>query len=184
MPELLYRIAQTEDIPSLEKLINNSYRGHESRNGWTNEVDLLEGPRTDAKYLQDLLNQSNSIILVAESESTIVGSVHLSRLDAGKAYLGMLAIKSDWQNRGIGRQLMNAAESWLKKNWKTSTIRMTVIQKRVELIAWYERRGYHRTGETEPFPYGDLSVGKPLIRDMEFVVLEKSHFSVEGLYLA
>jgi hypothetical protein len=29
---------------------------------------------------------------------------------------------------------------------------MTVIDSRDALIAWYERRGYARTGETRPFP--------------------------------
>ena len=174
MKELLYRIAEIEDISSLEILINSSYRGDESRSGWTNEADLLEGQRTDSKYLQGLLSQSNSTMLVAEYEAEIVGGVHLKMLDAGKAYLGMLAIKPGVQNRGFGRKLMNAAESWLRENWKTSIVRMTVIQKRVELIAWYERCGYLRTGEVEPFPYGDLSGGKPLMPDMEFIVLEKS----------
>ena len=174
MKELFYRIAKIQDLPALEILINSSYRGNESRSGWTNEADLLEGRRTDSKYLQGLLSQSNSTILVAEFEAEIVGCVHLKMLDACKAYLGIFAIKPGAQNRGFGRNLMNAAESWLRKNWKTSIVRMTVIQKRLELIAWYERCGYLRTGEVEPFPYGDLSGGKPLILDMEFIVLEKS----------
>ena len=174
MKEILYRKADIEDIPSLEKLINSSYRGDESRSGWTNEADLLEGRRTDSKYLQELLSQSNSIMLVAEYETEIVGGVHLKMLEAGKAYLGMLTITPKLQSRGFGRKLMNAAEAWLRNNWKISIVRMTVIQMRVELIAWYKRRGYLRTGGVEPFPYGDFSVGKPLLSDMEFVVLEKS----------
>jgi hypothetical protein len=50
---------------------------------------------------------------------------------------------------------------------------MTVIAQRAELIAWYERRGYVRTGETRPFPYGDERFGRPLRDDLHFVVLEK-----------
>ena len=50
---------------------------------------------------------------------------------------------------------------------------MTVISLRHGLIAWYERRGYRRTGASEPFPYGDDRVGVPLRGDLHFVVLEK-----------
>ena len=51
---------------------------------------------------------------------------------------------------------------------------MTVINVRDTLIAWYLRRGYQRTGATEPFPYGNDRVGKPLRPDLAFVVLEKT----------
>jgi hypothetical protein len=41
------------------------------------------------------------------------------------------------------------------------------------LIAWYERRGYRLTGETQPFPYGDERFGLPQRDDLAFVVMEK-----------
>jgi hypothetical protein len=41
------------------------------------------------------------------------------------------------------------------------------------LIAWYVRRGYRLTGETEPFPYGDNRFGTPLRDDLSFVVLQR-----------
>jgi len=50
---------------------------------------------------------------------------------------------------------------------------MTVIEQRDELIAWYERRGYRRTGRTAPFPYGDVRFGEPKRADLRFVVLRK-----------
>jgi hypothetical protein len=53
------------------------------------------------------------------------------------------------------------------------TIEITVVNVRDLLIAWYERRGYRRTGELRPFPYGDDRYGTPTRSDLEFVVLEK-----------
>jgi len=50
---------------------------------------------------------------------------------------------------------------------------MTVIVQREELIAWYERRGYRRTGEHKPFPYGDERFGIPRRDDLRFEVLVK-----------
>ena len=44
---------------------------------------------------------------------------------------------------------------------------------REDLIAWYERRGYVRTGEQRPFPYGDERFGRPRRTDLSFAVLSK-----------
>ena len=49
---------------------------------------------------------------------------------------------------------------------------MTVIARRRELIAWYERRGYALTGETRPFPMDDPRFGLPR-EPLFFVVLRK-----------
>jgi hypothetical protein len=51
---------------------------------------------------------------------------------------------------------------------------MTVIAQRVELIAWYQRRGYELTGQTRPFPYDNERAGLPRRDDLHFTVLEKS----------
>ena len=51
---------------------------------------------------------------------------------------------------------------------------MTVIRQRAELIAYYERRGYRRTGEERPFPYGDQRFGLPRRPDLSFIVMEKA----------
>jgi hypothetical protein len=52
-------------------------------------------------------------------------------------------------------------------------IRMNVMNVRDAPIAWYLRRGARKTGETEPFPYGDDRFGAPLRDDLSFLVLEK-----------
>ena len=52
-------------------------------------------------------------------------------------------------------------------------MRMTVIDIRDELIAFYERRGYARTGRKKPFPYGDERFGIPKRDDLRFEILEK-----------
>jgi hypothetical protein len=52
-------------------------------------------------------------------------------------------------------------------------MRMTVIDIRDELIAFYERRGYALTGIKKPFPYGDARFGVPTRQDLRFEVMEK-----------
>jgi hypothetical protein len=49
---------------------------------------------------------------------------------------------------------------------------MSVITLRDELIAYYERRGYRRTGQFSPFPT-DLHDTRPLVDNLQFETLEK-----------
>jgi hypothetical protein len=50
---------------------------------------------------------------------------------------------------------------------------MTVLAQQDKLIAYYERRGFRRTGETRPFP-ADPRYARPLRDDLHFVVLVKA----------
>jgi ribosomal protein S18 acetylase RimI-like enzyme len=85
----------------------------------------------------------------------------------------MLTVDPGRQAEGLGRALLTKAEDYVRKQG-AARVQMTVISLRHSLIAWYERRGYRRTGASEPFPYGDDRVGVPLRDDLHFVVLEKA----------
>jgi GNAT superfamily N-acetyltransferase len=77
------------------------------------------------------------------------------------------------QNAGLGRQVLEAAEQWAVEHWSPRSMHMTVLVQRPELIAWYERRGYTRTGQRKSFPYGDERFGLPRRDDLAFEVLRK-----------
>jgi hypothetical protein len=49
-----------------------------------------------------------------------------------------------------------------------------VIEERVELISWYERRGYRDTGERRPFPYNDERLGIPKSPALRMIVMRKA----------
>jgi GNAT superfamily N-acetyltransferase len=167
------RVANAKDADAISALVNSAYRGETSKRGWTTEADLLGGQRTDPDTLRKTIGDERNAILLVEEEGAPVCCVFLQRI-ADRAYLGMLTVKPELQARGLGKRLIAAAEQWVRDTWQAKTIEMTVIQKRRELIAWYERRGYANTGRTEPFPYGDEKFGLPKVDDLEFVVLEKS----------
>ena len=63
------------------------------------------------------------------------------------------------------------AQAEAKKQACTS-IYMTVISVRKELIDWYVRHGYQLTGERKPFAFTDPRFGQQKMK-LEFVVLEK-----------
>jgi ribosomal protein S18 acetylase RimI-like enzyme len=85
----------------------------------------------------------------------------------------MFAVRPDQQGGGVGRALLAEAERIAREGWHCREMRMTVISIRDALIAWYERRGYRRTGQYKPFPYGDARFGIPKRDDLRFELLVK-----------
>lgn len=175
-PALGLRPATARDAPAIAALVNSAYRGDSSRAGWTTEADLLGGQRTDAEGVADIIASPNDVVLVHEDPGAGTGGVlccvHLERTDDG-CYLGMLTVRPTLQAGGIGRRLLASAEAWAAAHWGSTRVYMTVIAQRPELIAWYERRGYAKTGERQPFPYGDARFGLPQREDLVFEVLAK-----------
>lgn len=163
--------ANIKDIPELVELVNSAYRGETSKKGWTTEADLLKGAlRTDIPSLIALINNPEAVLLkYSDINNTIIGSVYLEKQKRG-LYLGMLSVSPLLQAAGIGKQIMSAAEFYAKEN-NCLCIFMSVISVRHELIAWYERLGYNKTGETKPFP-SDNRFGVPT-QPLEFIIMEK-----------
>jgi len=170
------RLAISTDAVILARLVNSAYRGDSSRVGWTTEADLLGGQRTDEDALRDFIEQGTRIggqaMLVHEDDGHLVACVQLEQR-GDEAYLGMLTIAPSRQASGLGKRLLAAAEDFVRRQWQSRRMIMTVILQRDELIAWYERRGYARTGETSPFPYGNPRFGEPKRPDLCFVLLAK-----------
>lgn len=168
--------ADPSDLPAVAALVNSAYRGESSRQGWTTEADYLGGQRTDAETLAKDLAAANGraalMTLRDAADGPLLGCVWLEPTDGEAWYLGMLTVRPDLQDRRLGRTMLAAAEEHVRGQG-AQRVRMTVIQIRNTLIAWYERRGYARTGETRPFPYADLRFGQPARDDLEFIVMEK-----------
>ena len=167
-----FRNATTADIPAIVSLVESAYRGDSSRAGWTTEANLLDGRRTDADEVRDAIERPQSIILLASRDGALGACAHVSiKDDAG--YFGMFAVHPTQQGQGIGKLLLAESERIVRDEWRLASIRMSVIDVRSELIAFYERRGYARTGITKPFPYGNERFGKPKRDDLRFEILEK-----------
>ena len=168
-----YRPDELEEIAAL---VNAAYRGETSRAGWTSESELLGGQRTDADALGAELaaTPGATILTMRENEAgEIVASVWLEPAAADVYYLGMLTVNPRLQAGGFGRALLERAESFAAAAG-ARRMQLTVIDQRDSLIAWYERRGYRRTGAVKPFPYDDARVGEPKRGDLRFAVFEKA----------
>ncbi len=171
-PSLSFRKALRSETALIVALVNSAYRGESSRQGWTTEADLLDGTRTDKADIDSLIAQEGSMILLCIEGTEIIGCAHLELLGA-ECQLGMLVVKPGLQSRGMGQRLMQAAEVVATETWGVKTITMSVISVRHELIAFYERRGYQRTGRKKPFVADDTH-GFPKSQPIEFEILEKN----------
>jgi ribosomal protein S18 acetylase RimI-like enzyme len=180
MPESahpVFRPATTADVPAIVALVESAYRGDSGRRGWTTESDLLDGQRTDAAGVAALLDQPHGMVLLAERDGVLLASCHIER-HGDSGYFGMFAVDPAQQGGGLGKAVLAEAERIARESWECRAMHMTVIVQRAELIAWYERRGYRRTGEYQPFPYGDERFGIPRRDDLRFEVLRKEFAGV------
>lgn len=153
------RPAQHQDLPALHAVIQRAYRGDSARQGWTHEADLLDNERITPEALAAIVDDPSSLLLLAELHGGPVGSLQLTGRSAGDVYLGLFCIDPAVQAGGLGKSLLEQAESAARGHFGATRIVMTVIEQRRELIAYYERRGYVRTGARVDFP---TSVEPPL----------------------
>lgn len=182
---LAFRPASLDDVAALVALVTSAYRGDASRVGWTTEADILDGNRIDPDVLRADIQRARSEVMLLERRPDdasgpggtgaveLLACAHVADVD-GLGYFGMFAVRPDLQGTGIGHTVLAECERIARDELCVPTLRMTVIDVRDELIAWYVRRGYVRTGEFKPFPYGDERFGIAKREDLRFEVLEKT----------
>jgi ribosomal protein S18 acetylase RimI-like enzyme len=170
--DLVFRDATEADTAALVALVESAYRGDSSRVGWTTEADILQGQRTDPRGILDAINGADRRQLAVERDGELIACCQLEHRGT-HAYFGMFAVNPALQGAGLGKAIIAEAERTAREDWGVTEMHMTVITVREELIAWYERRGYRRTGELSPFPYGDERFGLPQRADLAFELLVK-----------
>ncbi len=170
---LTVRPATVADAEAVADLVHSAYRSEESRRGWTTEADLVGGQRADPAMIRHVVGLPDAVVLTAVDDDDVpFACCHLERRDGG-AYLGMFAVRPGAQGRGVGRGMLHAAEAYARDRWGARTLEITVLDHRPELLAWYERCGFTRTGERHDFPYGDDRFGVPRRPDLALLGMAK-----------
>ncbi|MDP1658215.1 MAG: GNAT family N-acetyltransferase [Methylotenera sp.] len=167
----LFRKAEISDAEPIVQLVNSAYRGESSRAGWTTEADMLDGSRISVQDVQRLIESEYAIILLCLSGAGLLGTICLEK-EHDAIHIGMFAVNPALQGKGIGKQLLAAAENLSKQVWVVQKLQMHVITIRHELIAFYARRGYQRTGILSDFPVNPL-VWQPKLDGLQLETLEK-----------
>jgi GNAT superfamily N-acetyltransferase len=125
-----------------------------------------------AAVVSTIASSSSVVFVAVDDAGVLIACCQLDRHE-GLSHFGLFAVRPGLQGSGVGREMLDYAERYARDTFRAAAMEMTVIAQRTELIAWYERRGYQRTGQTRPFPYGDERFGVPRRDDLHFVVLSK-----------
>lgn len=157
------RPATLADLAALHAVIERAYRGDSARAGWTHEADLVSGTRTDLPSLQAIVADPEQALLTLFEGLAPLGCVNIAHRSDGLAYLGLLCIEPARQSDGLGSLLLAAAEDYARTTFRSEVLEMTALEQRVELIAYYERRGWRRTSERRPFP---VSLDPPYVMEV------------------
>lgn len=165
--------ATIAQAPQLAALLNLAYRGEQ---GWTTEYHLIDGPRCSVADVQSSIADPQSVFLAYRQNDRLLGCICLEQVEEERqraAHIGSFSVHPRHQAMGLGKALLSAAEQYATDQLDTRKFVMTVLSNRLELIAFYQRRGYRRDGITHPFPL-HLDVGIPKGADLTFEQLSKS----------
>lgn len=163
------KLARLDNAEELCKLINLAYRGE---HGWTKENKLVSGDRINIDEVKALIRKTDSFLLVAIVNGDIVACVCVEQKEQ-HAYIGLLAVDPRYQNKGVGRKVLYLAEAYAINQLHVKKLSMVVISQRKELIEYYERRGYRKTGVVEEYPR-HLNVGIPMVEGLTIEYLVKN----------
>lgn len=160
--------ARLEDVGPLCQLINIAYRGEQ---GWTRETDIVAGERITTEAVRALLDDPSAHMLVVRSGNGLDACICVEQY-GGAAHIGTFAVAPGLQGQGLGSQVLELAERFALALPGIERLRMLVVSPREELIAYYLRRGYIKTGHTQDYPV-HLNVGVPRVDGLTVEYLDK-----------
>ena len=163
--------AELSDAAAIAALVNSAYRGETSRAGWTTEADLLDGLRITTPEVATLIRREDAFVLAGVLRDQVVATIACERLE-NTAKFGLIAVKPTLQNKGYGREMIQAAEAITTREWRVAGFFMSVITLRTELIEFYERLGIERSGQFEDFPENP-ALWQPKVRPLALEYLVK-----------
>ena len=167
--DLNLKQANIDDAEEISSLINLAYRGND---GWTKETDIVEGERSNIGEVNELIKNYSSYFLTAKVDGNLVACICIEEKES-KAYIGSFAVSPYEQNKGVGKKVLELAEIYSRKKLGITEFVIVVISQRKELIAFYERRGYRRSGKIDKYPV-HLNVGVPSVKGLTIEYLTKN----------
>ncbi|UNI15470.1 hypothetical protein JDV02_002000 [Purpureocillium takamizusanense] len=171
-PTPQFRLATVDDATQVRELVQAAFRAPDNRQGWTADMELGARFHIGIEEVTATITRADSAILMATVAGNLVASVHVAKRSNGHARLSMLSVDAAHQSNGLGRQVLEYAEAYCQRAWAATTVDLDALSTREHLLAWYQRRGYRKTGGTSPFPrekFSDLHL--PV--DLCFIEMEK-----------
>jgi ribosomal protein S18 acetylase RimI-like enzyme len=146
--EISVRKATADDYNTICELFDEIDALH--RDNLPNIFQKPSGSAREQEYYSGLIADENVGLFVAEAGEKLVGFVHTIIRDTPAfpvfvprryAIVDSIVVKSGFQNRGIGRILMDKMQAWAIAKGATS-IELNVYEFNETAICFYERLGY------------------------------------------
>ena len=107
-----------------------------------------------------------TVLVALDGPGRVVGTLAYKVLEESEGHLRGMAVRPEYQGRGIAEQLLTHAETDLAKE-NCSRISLDTTQPLERAMSFYERHGYRRSGKTRDF------FGMPLIEYEKALRAEK-----------
>lgn len=167
MTTLIIEAATVDRVSDIVAVMESAYRGDVSKKGWTSEADLIDGARTSVPEMLASIYDPKTYMLVAKTQDDVIVGCASITFDGPSCIFGKFAVDPHQQAAGIGKALLAQAERVAITHFGVTTMTMTVIGGRPELEAFYERRGYARTGNVvymaDIHTSDDMTIGHDLV---------------------
>ncbi|KAF4970974.1 hypothetical protein FSARC_2077 [Fusarium sarcochroum] len=170
-----FRTATSDDAPHLQDLIQSAFRALDKNNTWVGSPELAASFSIELDVVLDRITSPDGKILIASDtqDGPAVGCVAVFKRSPGYGRLALLAVDPNMHRGGLGRQVLAYGEEYLAREMGVTKFGLNALVTRVELIKWYERQGYVKTGETSTIPL-ERTRGQDIPDELVFVEMDKN----------
>lgn len=175
---LKFRLATIDDALQIHTLLTASFRADDTRENWTADTSINSGYTIPLEAITTKITNSDSEVLLAtdpsnsKSPTAIVATVGVVKAAPNLARIVNIAVDGTYQQGGVGRRVLAYAEDYCRRTWGVEKLGLNALSPRKELMEWYMRCGYRKTGELTPFGVTHIN-GAELPDDLCFVEFEK-----------
>jgi Acetyltransferases len=141
------RRATCEDVPQIKEISKEAFRIYAERAEITEFVSPLNESNQDVEK-----EIENKVLLVGLVDGVLVGSVRVEVKPDKTAYLSRFAVREEFQNRGIGKILMNAVDIAMKEEGVTN-LYLHTASRMLSLVRFYYGRGFYIESTTKDRGY-------------------------------
>ncbi len=153
---------------AITDLVNLTYRGE---TGWTRETHIIQGDRTNRQEVETAMTAPDAQFFIINQPQNLASCIYIAK-ENDSAYIGFFSVHPSLQGKGLGKYVLEQAETFALSTLGVHKFVMFVISQRPELIAFYQRRGYSRTSRVETYPL-HLGIGVPKVSGLTIEYLEK-----------
>jgi N-acetylglutamate synthase-like GNAT family acetyltransferase len=170
------RIATTDDAPRIQDLIHAAFRFTDASIDWIGSPELAKTFELPIEVILNRITAPDNVFIVASNapDGPIIGCVNVFKKTPDFGRLALLAIDPTLQRSGLGKKMVVVGEEHLTREFGVEKIGLNALQTRKELLKWYEKQGYVRTGAVTVLP---IDRARPGAQEEVFLVEMEKGFT-------